>query len=732
MQHDSILMPRVGAQEKQNRNRQSSSPIPKNSISLSMNYPLTLVMLSFLFRLAGGPAAGAAVEAQAGGREQLTMADGWRFHEGSIAGAEVAAFDDLAWEAVTLPHTWNAKDGNVPGFYQGDGWYRRCFQVPASWEGKRVYLQFDGANRSAEVFLNGHRLGLHRGGTARFRFDATSALNGNGANVLAVRVNNDPHDNMAPVSADFTFFGGLYRAVSLVATDPVHIDMLDHAAPGVYVRQKQVSVDAAELELQVKLANDTETAADVTVRTTISEANGTPVQTVETRASLAALARGETGSRLVLTHPHLWNGQADPYIYRVRTEVLVAGGVRDVVTLPLGLRFFSVDPAHGFSLNGRYLDLHGVNRHQDRPGKGWAISEADEREDFAMIEEIGATFVRQSHYQQSQLWDDLGDQRGMMMWAELGYVNDARDNREFFENAKEQLRELIRQNLHHASILFWSIGNETFVRNTKVMPADTNDRLLRELAAVVREEDPSRLSTYASNGDVSEPRAGISDVVGFNKYFGWYGGNPDEFATWADAQHAARPDLRMGISEYGAGANVAQHEEPARKPVANSQWHPEEWQAAYHEVHWQAMARRPWLWGKLVWCMFDFASAGRNEGATPGRNDKGLVTADRTTRKDAFYWYQANWSAQPVLHITSQRFTPRTQPVTAVKIYSNAEAVELRINGVSLGSKTSANHIFLWPGVTLKTGRNAITASATRGGHDLTDNCEWDLHPTSP
>jgi beta-galactosidase len=696
-----------------------------------MNNRLTMIMLGLLFALAGGPASGAAAEAQTGAREQLPLAEGWRFHQGSAAGAAVAAFDDSAWEAITLPHTWNAQDGNARGFFQGDGWYRRRFQVPAAWAGKQIYLQFDGANRSAEVFLNGHRLGQHRGGFARFRFDATSALDGNGSNVLAVRVNNDPHDNLPPVSADFTFFGGLYRAVSLVAADPVHIDLLDHAAPGVYVRQKQVTADVAELDLQVKLANDGATAADVTVRTTITEADGTPVQTVEARASLAALARGETRSRLLLAHPHLWNGQADPYLYRVRTEVMVAGGVRDAVTLPLGLRFFSVDPARGCSLNGRYLDLHGVNRHQDRPGKGWAISEADEREDFAMIEELGATLVRQSHYQQSQLWDDLGDERGMVMWAELAYVNDARDNREFCENAKAQLRELIRQNLHHPAILFWSIGNETFVRDSKVMPADTNDRLLRELAAVAREEDPSRLSTYASNGEVSEARAGITDVVGFNKYFGWYGGAPEEFAAWVDGQHAARPDLRMGISEYGAGANSAHHEEPARKPATTGQWHPEEWQSVYHEVHWQAMAGRPWLWCKLVWCMFDFASAGRNEGATPARNDKGLVTADRTTRKDAFYWYQANWSAQPVLHITSRRFVDRTQPVTTVKIYSNAEAVELRVNGVSLGSKSSLNHIFLWPGVTLQTGSNAIAASATRGGHELTDACEWNYAPSA-
>jgi beta-galactosidase len=697
-----------------------------------MNNRLTAVILGVLFSLTAGFASGAAVEAVVGARQQLALGGGWKFHQGSVAGADATAFDDTAWEAIALPHTWNAKDGNAPGFYQGDGWYRRRFEVPAAWAGKRIYLQFDGANRTAEVFLNGHRLGQHRGGFARFRFDATPEIDWNGPNVLAVRVNNDSHDNMVPVSADFTFFGGLYRAVNLFATDPVHIDVLDHAAPGVYVRQNRVTPDEAELNVQVKLANDAETAVDATIRTTISQADGAPVQTVESRVSLAALARSETTSRVLMVRPHLWNGQADPYLYQVRTEVVVAGTVRDVVRLPLGLRYFSVDPVRGFSLNGRHLDLHGVCRHQDRPGKGWAISEADEREDFSMIEEIGATAVRQSHYQQSQLWNELGDERGMVMWAELAYVNDARDNRAFFENAKEQLRELIRQNLHHPAIFFWSIGNETFVRDSKVMPADTNDRLLRELAAVVREEDPSRLSTYASNGDVSEPRAGATDVIGFNKYFGWYGGEPQDFGPWIDGQHAARPDLRIGISEYGAGANIVHHEEPARKPVTTGQWHPEEWQSEYHEVYWQAMAARPWLWGKFVWCMFDFASAGRREGATPGRNDKGLVSADRTTRKDAFYWYKANWSAQPVLYITSRRFVVRLQPVTTIKVFSNTETVALRVNGISLGSKTSPNHIFLWPGVTLQLGRNTIEASATRGSSELTDRCEWELRPPPP
>jgi beta-galactosidase len=425
----------------------------------------------------------------------------------------------------------------------------------------------------------------------------------------------------------------------------------------------------------------------------------------------------------VLASPHLWDGQADPYLYSVRARTVVAGSVTDTVTIPLGLRFFSFDAQRGFSLNGHPLDLHGVNRHQDRPGKGWAISEADEAEDFALIEEIGATIVRQSHYQQSQMWNDLGDTRGMIMWAELPFTGPVEDDAGFFANAKEQLRELIRQNLQHPAIVCWSIGNET--HNPQELPAGVNDRLLAELAQVVREEDDTRPSTYAVDGDANDSRAAHTDLIGFNYYAGWYHGAPEDFAAWIDRQHATHPAMRLGVSEYGAGANANQHEVPAKQPVPGGPWHPEEWQARQHEVYWQAMATRPWLWGKMIWCMFDFASDGRNEGGVPGRNDKGLVTADRRTRKDAFYWYEANWSPRPMVHITSARYTPRPAGSTTVKVYSNAEAVTLTVNGRALGERHAANHIFEWPDVVLAKGANHVEATARRDGEALRDACVW-------
>lgn len=698
------------------------------SIATCAFFRMKLHHSKFFWSVCWFAACAAVFGAEATTHERLTLplVSDWKFHKGTVEGADAPNFADASWEAVTLPHTWNVEDGaNGGGYFRGDGWYRRQFEVPREWSGKRVFIQFDGANRTAEVFLNGERLGLHRGGYSRFRYDITPILKSAEKNVLAVRVSNAANDNMIPVSGDYTFFGGLYRAVSLIATEPVHIDLLDHASPGVFVEQTNVTPARAELQVRVRLVNDSETPVDAQVNTVISDATGKSVLTVQRSVQLGALERREIKVPAVLLKPHLWDGQADPYLYRINTYVQTPPTGIDSVSLPLGVRTYTVDRERGLLLNGHYLDLHGVNRHQERDGKGWAVSEADEDEDMAIIEEMGCTFVRQSHYQQSQHWQDLGDRRGMIMWAEVAFGNEVKDNPEFFENAKEQLRELIRQNLHHPAIFFWSIGNETFIRDKKLMPPDSNDRLLRALAAVAREEDPSRLSTYASNGDATEPRAGVADVIGFNHYFGWYHGALQEFATWLDLQHENRPDLRIGMSEYGAGANVAQHDDPTHQPVAKSQFHPEEWQATFHEAYWQTLEKRPWVWCKVIWVMFDFASDGRNEGGTPGRNDKGLVTTDRKTRKDAYYWYQANWSTHPVLHLTSKRFTARTQPSTPVKVYSNLDTVELRVNGTSLGQKTSTNHIFVWPEVNLNPGNNEIEVRGNKDGRDLVDHGTW-------
>jgi beta-galactosidase len=688
---------------------------------------LTVALLRFVTALAA---------ADGCSRPVLSLADDWSFHRGPMPAAERDDYDDRDWSTVSVPHTWNAADGEDGGgnYYRGEGWYRRRFRVEPDWRERRVYLEFDGANRVAEVFLNGRRLGEHRGGYARFRFDVTAALDFARENVLAVRVDNGAQDDVAPLLGDFTLFGGMHRAVRLFATDRVQIDPLDHASPGVFVIPVSVTAACAEYDVRVELASHELHPLAAVARVTICDAIGQTVQTAQTTIELPAQGKAEATQRLVLPQPRLWDGLRDPYLYRVRAELLVDGKIRDAVEQPLGVRFFAIDPARGFSLNGRPLELRGANRHQDRARLGSAIGEQEEREDLAIMLEMGCNTVRTAHYQHSASWYDLADRHGVVLWTEIPLVYDVLDNPGLFENCRTQLRELIRQNYNHPSILFWGVGNETFVRDTTVTPADTNDRLLADLARVAREEDATRLSVYASNGDVTERRATHTDAVGFNHYFGWYHDRPEDFAAWLDRQRALRPDLKIGMSEYGAGANPAQHEDPPQTPEPGGPWHPEEWQAHLHEVHWRALATRPWVWCKLVWCMFDIASDGRNEGGTPGINDKGLVTADRRIRKDAFYWYKANWSSEPVLHITSRRFTPRTQPVATVKVYSNAASVELVLNGVSCGRKTTTDRIFLWPDVALTPGENLVEARASFGvkGEDVrADRCVW-VHTPEP
>ena len=720
-------------------------------------------------------------------RAEVSLNAGWRFHFGDTPGAEAAAFDTTSWSQVNTPHTWNALDGQdgakasaggasdiMKGgnYARGSGWYRRTLKPDATWTGRQVYLQFDAANRRADIFLNGRLVGTHLGGNARFRFDVTAALKRDADNLLAVKVNNEDN-GILPHSGDFTFFGGLYRDVSLLVTDAVQIETMDHASPGVFLAQTSVNAERAEISARVKLANHSTAPAAVSIRIAITDATGklvldstTAIPSTSSSLTLAAGARGEVTLPLALISPHLWQGRADPYLYTARIEVSVAGTVRDSIEQPLGLRSYSVDPAQGFFLNGKYLDLHGASRHQDRIDKGWAISADDDREDMALMAEMGCTAIRVAHYQQSPLWYRLADERGLALWAEIPFVDEAAPTDLFFNNALSQMRELIRQNFNHPSIFFWGCGNENFdlgkgFAEGIAQYGPISERQIQALHALAKAEDPTRLTTYASfhsERDVNfaipgqapaafkgEPQRWYTDTTAFNKYYGWYYGEPEDNAEFFDAHHARNPTQRLAVSEYGAGGSITQHDatnyggpDYVRTPAetmrraAFAKTHPEEYQSYYHEGAWRVLAARPYLWGKFVWNMFDFASDGRDEGDAPGRNDKGLVTFDRKIRKDAFYFYKANWSAEPVLHLTSRRFTTRTEPTTEIKIYSNAPEVELFLNGTSLGKKPVApDRIVRWPGVTLAPGENKVRATAAFAGRVLTDECAWTL-PTAP
>lgn len=656
-------------------------------------------------------------------RSDTLLDDGWRFTQADAAGAEAPAFDDAGWESVSVPHTYNALDGQDGGddYYRGVAWYRRRFDAPADMNGRRAFLGFDAANTRADVYLNGVLLGSHSGGFAAFRFDATAALVP-GENVLAVKVDNAASPDVPPLKADFTFFGGLYRDVHLTLTNDLHLDLLDYGSPGVYLKTANVSAAAADLSARVRVTNSGTEAQAADVVLSVLDDSGASVATLTTSASVPPGETLELPLSGTIDSPHLWQGRSDPYLYSARVELTRAGTPVDALTQPLGFRSFAVDPALGFTLNGQAYDLHGVNRHQDRLGRGWAIGKAEHDEDMAQIVEIGATAIRLAHYQHADYFYELCDRMGLLVWAEIPLVDATTDSPAFGDNARQQLTELIRQSENHPSIVVWGIGNEQRVNDAP------SNALLASLAELVQTEDDSRLSTYAHCcGIDTSPLTQHADLVGYNYYYGWYMGSYDQVGAWADGLHLTQPGLRFSLSEYGAGASVVQHEDPPRQPSPTALFHPEEYQAALHESTWLALAARPFIWGKFIWNMFDFASDGRNEGDAPGRNDKGLVTYDRQTKKDAFYWYKANWSSEPLAYITSRRFAVRTTAEVAVKVYSNLEQVTLTVNGAPFGSpEPVVDHRASWSAVPLQVGDNSIEVVATgSAGQRVSDSVTW-------
>jgi beta-galactosidase len=661
-------------------------------------------------------------------RVRMLLNEGWRFKLGADEGAATAPAD-TDWEAVSIPHTWNARDGQDGGndYKRGPAWYRHELRLPASNGPRRWFLRFDAANIVTDVYIDGAHVGQHRGGYAAFCFDITSFASPDKAHLLAVRVDNSKFDDVPPLSADYTFCGGIYRDVELIGVAPVCVSPLDFGAPGVALRQRSVTADAAEIDAVVMVANLQDEAARATVHVRLHDAAGQVA--AESRKTMEVPPRVTLPitQSLKVDHPHLWDAMRDPYLYRAEVTIHQDETVTDRVVQPLGLRYFRVDPDKGFFLNGRPLDLHGANLHQDRFNHGWATTADQRREDLALLRDMGCSMVRLAHYQHADDVYTACDTLGLIVWTELGLVNEVRDTPAFRENAAQQLTELIRQNQNHPSVLFWGIQNEVtapWIKNTPD-PGTT----IAELAALAKREDPTRLTVCAATDPLDHPANTQTDLTALNRYFGWYWGETEAFGEALDNYHTGHPQRPVGISEYGAGASIAHHEDPPPKPKHDGPWHPEEWQAQVHEGHWLAMRERPYLWCKLVWNMFDFASDGRREGDAPGINDKGLVTGDRRVPKDSYFWYKSQWSGEPFVHITSRRFTPRTTSPVTVKIYSNCPEAELFVNGESRGTQPLRDGIARWENTELKPGENVIRVIARREKAEYTDECRWEYQP---
>ena len=640
---------------------------------------------------------------------------GWRF---TLSAAEtVDAVPDEKWKDVTLPHTWNAKDGQNGGddYHRGTGIYRRQLVLDERYQGKHVYLHIDGATIATTVYVNNKLAGQHKGSYGAFRFDVSKLVKP-GDNDIEVHVSNAPEDHVAPLSADFTFFGGLYRQMRLIATNPVHLDTTNYASNGVFWSQRKVDKDLAELELRTRLFNEAGNTEALSVQAEMRDDKGMVVARSTQELTLEAGQAVDLEMKLTVDNPHLWHGRKDPYLYRATVSVLRGDEELDTVAENIGLRFFHVDRNKGFFLNGESYPLRGINRMPDFLNKGAAVNREDHERDLQLMLDLGATSLRLGHQQRDPYVYRRADETGLVVWAEVPLINRIQDSPEFTANIKQQTLELVRQNYNHASIVIWGLYNEITLK-----PGPNPIPLVEQLNALVKTEDPGRLTTaaVAAEGGLDDSLVTTPDLISFNRYDGWYYGNFGHFTEFLDTLHEEGPDLRVGISEYGAGASI---EAAFQTDTPVMQDHSEQYQALYHEAYWESLSQRPWVWGQYIWVLADFAVDNRNEGDTPGRNDKGLVTFDRKIKKDAYYWYQANWSQQPMLHITSRRHTQRNRGKVEIKVYSNQAEVELKVNGKSLGVKQHDGlSRFIWSDVPLAMGENKIEVLADTGQTVLTD-----------
>lgn len=673
----------------------------------------------FLFLL-GGVLVSLVAKADDNPRTFILLDKGWGYRPVSDTGLK------SSMKQVTVPHTWNAN--YIPGtrsYNREMMVYRRDLEITPDMKDKRLFLYFEGVNSSATVLVNNKSVGSHKGGYTAFCMEVTDYAK-QGTNKLEVWVTNAYNPEILPISGDFNIYGGIHRPCHLLVTEQDCISPLFYASPGVFIHQDKVSEKQAQITVETMLSLSGKKQG-LKVRTTIEDAKGNIIsQNIEQNVT-----NENVKQPFVIDHPVLWNAKQNPHLYKVIVELLDAGKVIDRVEQRTGLRYFSVDADKGFFLNGKYLDLYGFCLHEEVEGKGSALSAEDHERDMELVKESGATSLRLVHYPHSESIYHLSDENGIVLWTEIpmvgpggydfcGFIN----TDGLKEHARQVLKELVYQKYNHPSICFWGIFNE--IRTNY----DNAEPFARELHELYKEIDPSRLTTLASCDDPKFYQ-NCSDLMAWNKYIGWYGSRnaPETAGNFFDKAKAASNGKPVAISEYGGGANVEHHFSMKENDVKPSgQFHPEEGQTYIHEGNWSAFAQRPYMWAKYIWVFADFQSSIRNEGGKPGINDKGLVTYDRKIKKDAFYFYKANWSTEPMIYITSRRFTERPEANVQVKVYSNLRENTLYVNGKKIGKqKSDSLHRVVWQNVTLSKGENRIRVEGKSKAGVIEDTCVWYL-----
>ena len=673
--------------------------------------------------------------AQAQQRVVYTINDGWKFTKGSPFEAQLAGCDDSSWETVNIPHTWNNKDADdeTPGFYRGPAWYRKQLFVDKSQEGRQAVIYFEGANQEVRFYLNGQFVGEHKGGYTRFCFDITSHLRYGQENLFTIYVNNVYNPNIPPLSADFTFFGGIYRDVYLQFMNPVHIATNDYASSGVYIRTPEVNNSAASVEITTLLTNNTLQPAEIRVENVICDADGKEVK--KTHAEIK-LASGETktdiSKKIKIDSPRLWDID-DPYRYMVYTRILdkKKGTLLDEVVNPLGLRWFKFDSEKGFFLNGKGRKLIGTARHQDYFQKGNALRDELHVQDVLLLKEMGGNFLRVSHYPQDPVIMEMCDKLGIVTSVEIPVVNAVTETEEFLHNSVEMAKEMVRQDFNRPSVMIWGYMNEIFLRRPYTEGKQLEDyyrfteKVARALEATIREEDPSRytmmayhnMPQYYEDAHLTE----IPMIQGWNLYQGWYEPDINEFQRLLDRAHKVYKGKVLMVTEYGPGVDPGLHSyQPERFDFS------QEYGLVYHKHYLREMMKRPFIAGSSLWNLNDFYSESRVD-AVPHVNNKGVVGLNRE-KKDVYWFYKTALSRRPILVIGNREWksrggvvnTAQKECIQSVPVFSNAEEVELFVNNKSLGKKKIENNYALFD-VPFVGGENLLEAVAVTGDNKLRD-----------
>ncbi|MCI7606854.1 MAG: glycoside hydrolase family 2 protein [Spirochaetales bacterium] len=595
-------------------------------------------------------------------RIKTNINDNWAF----IKEESITSSFPQDWEKVTLPHTWNAVDGMDGGndYFRGKCTYTRIIRKDELPVSDMHFLEVNGANSSSSVYLNKEVIKVHHGGYSTFR--APLSLQ-DGDNILSIVVDNSPNDRVYPEMADFTFYGGLYRDVNIISVPSSHFDLEYYGAPG--IKATPHTEGSLDVEVYVKGEYDS-------IKYTLSDMEGKTIATSDSKEKAVTLS---------VPSPHLWQGKKDPYLYTLSASLIIDGEEIDTVSTEIGFRSYKIDSERGFILNGEEYPLRGVARHQDRWGKGNALSKEDHEEDIALIREMGATTIRLAHYQHDQYFYSLCDKYGLVVWAEIPYIsNHMKDGR---DNTISQMKELIVQNYNHPSIVVWGLSNEITMNGADDPDLLDNHKVLNDLCHSM---DPTRPTTMAvlTMCQMDKAIVHISDVVSYNHYFGWYGGEVEDNGPWFDSFHKKYPNRPIGCSEYGTEALNWHTSTPTQGDYT------EEYQAYYHEEMIKTFASRPYIWATHCWNMFDFGADARGEGGENGQNHKGLVTIDRKYKKDAFYAYKAWLSDEPFVHLCGKRYIDRVESPTLVKVYSNLPEVSLYLNGELFETKKAEDHFF--------------------------------------